>query len=320
MIEYQVLGKPGQDQALWVQLSWGQGMHHFLFDCGENTIDTLSHSEVRDLDTICFSHLHMDHIAGFDSLFRQIFARDNKPNCIFGPPETIRILGHRFQGFLWNVEDLPDVTWNVTDLHPEVCHRAEFNLKEHFKTYHVKEYPRKPLIDHPHYTLDAFEMDHNTPSIAYLLRTKPKYNVNLEAVKARGLTPGPWIARLKQGESVDGHAPEDFLIQQPGLSIAYCTDFFLDEADLDRLSVFLANVDVLVCECQYKDEDASLAFQHRHMHSSRVAELAQKSNVGTLVPIHFSSRYDQAGWDEICTEVSSVFPKTLLPNGNRVRI
>ena len=37
---------------------------------------------------------------GFDSFFRATYNRASKPVNVWGPPQTARILHHRFQGFL----------------------------------------------------------------------------------------------------------------------------------------------------------------------------------------------------------------------------
>ena len=81
-LHFQVLGAPGEDNALFVRVDGGQAQSRLLFDCGEHTASHLTFSEVYALERICFSHLHMDHIAGFDGLFRQLYPRLERPNPI----------------------------------------------------------------------------------------------------------------------------------------------------------------------------------------------------------------------------------------------
>src|SRR4051794_15752958 len=118
-ISFQVLGDPGRDNALFVTVDTGQSVNRLLFDCGEGCLNAVPFSEVRQIDHLCFSHLHMDHVAGFDSFFRCTYDRTDRPNHIWGPPRTAEILHHRFQGFLWNLVDDRPVAWHVHDLHAD---------------------------------------------------------------------------------------------------------------------------------------------------------------------------------------------------------
>ncbi len=62
-----ILGGPGDDNAALVRVNTGQATHRLLFDCGEACLSQLEFSELLQINHLCFSHLHMDHIAGFDS-------------------------------------------------------------------------------------------------------------------------------------------------------------------------------------------------------------------------------------------------------------
>src|SRR5215468_9774888 len=74
-IQHQVLGEPGRDNALLARIWTGQATHRLLFDCGEGCLSGLSAAEIRAIDALFFSHLHIDHVAGFDSFLRLNFAR-----------------------------------------------------------------------------------------------------------------------------------------------------------------------------------------------------------------------------------------------------
>lgn len=71
-IHHQVLGEPGRDNALLARVGTGQATHRLLFDCGEGCLSALSAAEVRAIDALFFSHLHIDHVAGFDGFLRHI--------------------------------------------------------------------------------------------------------------------------------------------------------------------------------------------------------------------------------------------------------
>jgi ribonuclease Z len=74
-LDYRVLGAPGRDNALHVRIDSGQRIERLLFDCGEGCLPELAHADVLAMDHLFFSHLHMDHVAGFDHFFRRTFDR-----------------------------------------------------------------------------------------------------------------------------------------------------------------------------------------------------------------------------------------------------
>ena len=100
-LEPRLLGSPGFDNALYVTANTGKTTHRFLFDCGANCLTSLSPAEVQKIDVIFFSHLHFDHVAGFDYFLRFNFDRA-KPVHIFGPPRTAEIMHNRLQGVMWD--------------------------------------------------------------------------------------------------------------------------------------------------------------------------------------------------------------------------
>lgn len=326
MIHFQILGQAGQDNALWVCLDTGQGMVRFLFDCGENTASSLPFSKVYALEHLCFSHLHMDHIAGFDSLFRQLYPRERKPNLIWGPIKTAQIMQHRFQGFLWNFhQGGPQATWQVNEWSSQILSSSRFELSEAFaqRHHHIPlERNSNLLLDDPLFTLEALEMDHHTPSLAYVLREKPKRKVNTAHLAQMGLKGGTWLRDLKAGnleaQSLQGlsQSPQtlerELIEEVAGDSIAYLTDFILDDLAMFRLEPLLRGVQTLVCECQYLDQDLELAIKNRHMHASAVAKLAARAQVGQLILIHLSDRYKRDGWLQILAQARAVFPHTIF--------
>ncbi|MGZ3638091.1 MAG: MBL fold metallo-hydrolase [Ktedonobacterales bacterium] len=327
-IDFNILGDPDRDNALFVRVQTGQALHRLLFDCGEGCLSALPVAEVQAVDHLCFSHLHMDHIGGFDSFFRVTYNRESKPVRAWGPPETARILHHRFQGFLWNLYEGQPGTWYVSDLHLDHSERWRFEASEAFAQAH--EAGTRPfdgtLLDDPAFTISALHMDHLTPSLAYILREKPRVNVDTARMAALGLHPGPWLQRVKAPQladpptiEIDGtrHAIADLrarlLVETPGDSIAYLTDFLLDEAAMERLSVALHGCTTLVCESQYHSADADLAREYHHMTAAQAAQLAQRAHVGRLILIHVSARYRPAEWLALLDEARAVFPNTTFP-------
>src|SRR5579859_3078111 len=136
-ISYQVLGRPGGDNAVFVRVETGQAIRRFLFDCGDGCLVGPVLGELLTLDGLLFSHLHMDHIAGFDRLFRRTYNRAHAPMEVWGPPETARIMHCRFQGFMWNLFQGQAGTWYVVDVAPDQISRQRFEAAEAFALAHA---------------------------------------------------------------------------------------------------------------------------------------------------------------------------------------
>jgi ribonuclease Z len=328
-IVWRVLGDAGSDNAAYARIETGQAIHRLLLDCGEGCLSTLDPGEVRTIDHLLFSHLHMDHIGGFDSFFRVNYNRPTRPVGVWGPPETIRILHHRFRGFLWNLYEGEPGVWRVHEVYPDRVETARFDADEAFATLHGEEtYGRagRLILDEPAYTVEAFQMNHQTPSLAYVVREQPRLNIDERRLADLGLAPGVWLRQLKAWTPENGaeitiagasHEVEKLrdalLVETPGESLAYLTDFLLDEPAQERLAPALRGVETVICECQYLDEDADLAARNYHMTPSAVATLARRADVGRLILFHVSARYRRDGWMRLLAEARTVFPRTDFP-------
>jgi ribonuclease Z len=325
---FQVLGDAGRDNALLVTVDSGQAISRLLFDCGDGCLSRVPFAEVQAVDHLLFSHLHMDHIGGFDTFFRCTFNRTEKPNHVWGPPGTGAILHHRFRGFLWNLIAGQETAWRVHDLHPGRVETTRFELADAFATAHVEgERPwERTILEGPGYTVEALLMDHGTPSVAYVVRETPRVNVDPARLAALGLRSGPWLQRVRglragEDETVDvGGVPrrvrelQDALVTvTPGGSVAYLTDFLLDETAMGRLTDALRGVAAVVCESQYRHADVELAVRNRHMTATQVATLAARAEVVRLVLFHLSERYRPEEWRAMLAEARAVFPATEFP-------
>ena len=78
-LSFQVLGQAGRDNALLVRIDSGQAVSRLLFDCGDGCLGELPFGDIQLIDHLCFSHLHMDHVGGFDTFFRCTFNRTTRP-------------------------------------------------------------------------------------------------------------------------------------------------------------------------------------------------------------------------------------------------
>ncbi len=326
-LNYQILGKPFEDNALLINVDTGQAMHRLLFDCGEGCLSGLKPSEIKSIDHLFFSHLHMDHLAGFDTFFRVNYNRE-QPVSVWGPEQTAAIMHHRFRGFMWNLIDGSPGSWYVTDVYPNKKITYQFNTGESFATAHfVREEPFDGLVfDSPHFFIEARILDHDIPCLAYAVKEKSKLNIDREALRELDVTPGRWLERIKNTDITDdkvidldnrqfqiGELRERLLIHHPGESIAYLSDFLMTEEAESTLAKMLQNCDVMICEAQYAEAEIEFARQNYHLVASQAARLAQRVNAKKLILIHLSERYKHVGWQQIVEEARAIFPETYLP-------
>lgn len=325
-ILHQVLGAPGRDNALLLRIDSGQRVTRLLFDCGDGCLSNLSISEIQSIDHLLFSHLHMDHIGGFDSFFRCNFNRTNKPNLIWGPEGTSRILHHRFQGFLWNLVEGTNTTWKINDISVESIDSYNYELSEAFS---IKHFSAQSKIEHSilhtdDFSISAIVLPHHGDCIGYVVREKPKTNIQKDKIQDLGLKPGPWMQHLKNqsltGEiTIDGNAysletlRSTILVESEADSVAYITDFLLNDETMNRLTHLLKGVDRVICEAQYSHNDIELATKNHHTTVRQVANLANTSKIGKLFLFHLSDRYDKTEWTEMLTECRSIFKESYFP-------
>ncbi|MEJ2634737.1 MAG: ribonuclease Z [Calditrichia bacterium] len=322
-IEFQILGRPGYDNALHVSVNSGHAFYRLQFDCGDKCLTELKFSETLAIDHLFFSHLHMDHVAGFDLFFRRNFKRESKPNVIWGPPDTTTIIHHRFRGYMWNLTaDLPG-QWLVNDIYPDHIKSRRFLTSEAFEYAHdagVRPF-NGVMLENDDFRIGAFRMKHLTPSMAYIVREKPHLNVNKERLETSGLKPGPWIEKLKSAAGEKGDFIEienekyslkklrdDLLEETPGDSLAYMTDFLMDEAARARLLPSLQGIKYMICESQYLHDHKDLADKTCHMTCTQVAEIARAANVDNLFLFHVSDRYQPNELKRMLAEARSIFP------------
>jgi ribonuclease Z len=327
-IELLVLGEAGNDNAALVRIDTGQAIHRLLFDCGQDVLNSLEYNEILNIDHLFFSHLHMDHIAGFDAFFRGLYARNNKINQIWGPDQTARILQHRFCGTLWNLHTGMNATWYVHDILEDYLRTYRYELSDAFENAYLepKKLRSKYVFEHPDYTVETIILDHRTPSLAYIVRESDRINLEPEKLKALGLQAGAWVRDLKNLElqketlSINNKIypikalREELLTVSKGDAVAYCTDFILNQETAQKLIPALQGVRLLLCESQYLHTDLEMAEKNYHMTNKQVAELAALAGVQELRLFHISDRYSASEKHVLLEEARSIFANTHFPS------
>lgn len=100
------------DPALFVEALHARGA--LLFDMGE--LSALSARDLLRISHVFVSHMHIDHMIGFDALLRVSVGREHRI-AIVGPPGIASCIGHKLHGYSWDLVDKydADLVLDVTD-------------------------------------------------------------------------------------------------------------------------------------------------------------------------------------------------------------
>ena len=331
-IEWEVLGRPGADNALHLTVDTGQSRESVLFDCGEAVLDSLRQAEIQSVSHLCFSHFHMDHIAGFDGFFRRNYNRPDGPVCVWGPAGTIALMEHRFHGFTWNLHEGQPGEWIVREIDGDLVRTARFLTREAFSpAHHQPDNPcdERIVLRTPSWQLETFPLPHGgITSLGYRLVETDKQNIDPVAMHRGNYLPGPWLREVIESDGAEeslvevGGRPvrvaelrKELLMTSPGDSLAYLTDFRVEPGSeiWTCLVDWLRGTGTLVCECQYLSADKALAEKNAHLTASLAGRLAADAGVGRLVLHHLSRRYAAVDWPKLRAEAREFYPRAEFP-------
>lgn len=234
-----------------------------VFDCGEGTQVQMRkfHWGFRQIDAICLSHLHADHVAGLPGLLHTIAnAGRIEPLHIYGPSGTIAVV----DGLRVIARWLP---YEVVV--QELADHDQFELL-------------------PGVRASIRDGDHRIPCLGWRIDVDRAPAFQPERAVELGVPRTEW-GRLQRGEDVivEGKAvsPEDVLgPPRPGVSFAFTTDTRVTSG----LQELVQGVNLLICESTYgSDDDAEKALAWGHMTMGQACEYAAEAEVGALWLTHF---------------------------------
>lgn len=262
-----------------------------MVDCGEGTQRQLLRSGAgfRRLDRLLLTHGHFDHILGMPGLFSTLRLRQNADvMTVHGSPGTLDIVVRMLAG-LWGEGRSPI----PLELVPLVEGR---------------------VLDAGAFTIDCFRVHHrDTDSFAFTFEGQVRRHLRPDRLSALGVPDGPVRKELADGRRVslaDGRSidPEDVLGPPTGRKKLVIVG---DTETTDGLSAHVEGADVLVIEATFLERDAATARDYGHLTAAKAAELAVAANVGHLVLVHISGRYDD---EEILAEAKAIFPNCRIAN------
>ena len=254
-----------------------------LVDCGEGmqcSLKLLSWG-FKNIDVICITHFHADHISGLPGLLLTIGnAGRTEPLHMIGP------------------EGLRYVVRSLCVIAPELPFPIEFYEAPH-------------EISLAGLTIRSLPLAHRIPCYAYSFELNRVGRFDVERAKALGLPKNLWSVLQKNGETVyEGQIyTADMVLGTPrkGIKITYCTD----TRPVSSLPEFARESDLLVCEGMYGDDELKeKAIKHRHMIFSESASIAVAAGAKELWLTHFSPAMTDP--EQFISSATNIFPNTFV--------
>ena len=265
----------------------------WLVDCGEATQHRLQRIPltVHDLAGICITHVHGDHSYGLPGLLASASMTGRKRPLILIAPAGVR-------------------AWlEATFLHTE--------LFLTFPIIHIDVAAQQTVHEQEGLLIERFPLSHRTPSYAFRFAFEhTRWKLDVDALRQRGVTPGPDWGRLQAGEDIqldDGSvlAANDFRSSQTERAVAVIGG---DNDNPGLLAEACQGAQVLVHEATYTEATLQkVGPGPQHSSVQRIAQFAAAQHIPNLVLTHFSPRYDNpAGMAELEAEARQHYQDTLF--------
>ena len=308
LVQPRLVNDPFSDPGVYLDFRYGR--RAILFDLGD--VGPLSTRELLRVSHVFVSHTHVDHMAGFDRLFRLCLHRPS-PLTLIGPPGFAAQVEHRIRGFTWNLldENSVDFRLRAMDYDGTVLTRAaEFRAREAFARRDAAppEFPDGVAWMEDEFRIEAVALDHGIPSLAFALREVVQVNVWQGVLAEMDLSPGPWLNEAKRAVRLG--LPDDHKVETPGgagihlgdlkgralriapgQAVAYVTDAAPHRENRAKILALAHKADQLFIEAVFLERDRSLALAAHHLTAWEAGGIAREAGVRLMTPFHHSARY-----------------------------
>lgn len=255
-----------------------------LIDCGEGTQIAIREKgwSFHDIDIICFTHYHGDHISGLPGLLLSMGNAERKePLTLIGPKGLERVVS------------------SLRVIAPELPFELKFiELSENVQQLKVGEY-----------CIEAFRVNHNIICYGYTLTVRRSGKFMPEKARENQVPKEFW-SRLQKGAVIvqEGRTYTQDMILGPerkGIRLTYCTD----TRPVLAIAESAKKADLFICEGMYGEKGKETkAYEHKHMTFYEAAQLAREADVRELWLTHYSPSLTHP--EEFIKETRKIFANT----------
>ncbi|MBQ9120418.1 MAG: ribonuclease Z [Lachnospiraceae bacterium] len=264
-----------------------------LIDCGEGTQIAIRERgwSFHDIDIICFTHYHGDHISGLPGLLLSMGNAERKePLTLIGPKGLERVVSA------------------LRVIAPELPFELKF----------IEITEPKQTIECGPYIIETFRVNHNVVCYGYTLLVKRAGRFMPEKANENQVPRELW-SRLQKGAVLekDGitYTPDMILgPERKGIKLTYCTD----TRPVSAIVQAAEEADLFICEGMYGEKGKeNKAVEHKHMTFYEAAELAKAARVKEMWLTHYSPSLTRP--EEFMSDTRSIF-KNAFPGKDKKSI
>ncbi|MDO8564361.1 MAG: ribonuclease Z [Nanoarchaeota archaeon] len=239
-----------------------------LVDCGEGTQIQFRKAEIspHKITKLLITHWHGDHILGIPGLFQTLALSDySKTLEIYGPKGS-----------------------------KEFMNSINILLGHHKISYKLHEVNSGKIFEDENYFIEAKEMSHGLPSLAYSIVLKDKLRLDKNKLKKLKVPNSPIIRELLKGKNIKlGNKTiksKQVTYKEKGKKLTIILDTLFNK---NAISI-AKNSDLLITESSFlesSEKGAKLAKDYKHLTAHQSAQIAKKSKSKKLILTHISERY-----------------------------
>ena len=259
---------------------------NILIDCGEGTQRQFRKAKLNPckVNRILITHWHADHVLGIPGLIKTLALSGYKKTLyIYGPRGTKSFMGIFLKLFAF---------------------RQEYPIK-------IQEVEGK-FFETKDFYLEAEKMTHRIPCNAYSFVKKGQTRIDKKKLEKLKIPSGKHLRNLKQGGNITykgkKYLAKNLTYKQGERKISIVLDTSFNE----KITPFVKNSDVLICESTFMPSLKDLAEERYHLTAKQVAEIAKKSKSKKLFLMHISQRHS-GELKKVLTEVRKTFRNSYIP-------
>ncbi len=266
---------------------------NILVDCGEGIQRQfkVAGENPAKLTKILITHWHEDHTLGLAGLLKTLGMNSYAQELhIYGPRHTKEKI----------------------EMFERIYSPNRIRIEVH-------EIMQSTVYEDKQIKIEAAQMDHGIPTLAYNIIIKDSVRIDKSKIKKLKLPNSPIIGELQRGKDVKHNGKtiksKDVTYTQEGKKLTIILDTAMNQRAIDLAK----DADMLICESTYAAEEQERAREYKHLTTTDAATIAKKAKVKHLAIVHISQMHAHRT-SHLLKEAKKVFPKSTLPDDLAVLI